>query len=53
MDAKESDAQHEAPYNSIGAFTYAWDAELVFVPDVDVPHGDLEIVDNFGHQRRN
>ena len=33
--------------------TYAGYAELVFISDVYVPDGDLEVVDDLGHQRRN
>ena len=52
MDAEEKDAQHESLYKSRSVFTYAWDAQLVLIPDVDVSHSDLQVVDNFGHQRR-
>lgn len=53
MDAEESETLHEVAYNGMVAFTYTWDTQLVFVPDVDVPHGDLQVVDNFGYQGRN
>lgn len=31
--------------------TYAGHAELVLVADMDVPHGDLQVVNDLSHER--
>ena len=51
MGAEASECLDQLSICLEGESTYARDAQFVLISDVDIPDGDLQVVDDLGDQR--
>ena len=51
MDAEASECLDQLSICLEGETAYARDTQFVLISDVDIPDGDLQVVDDLGDQR--